>query len=148
VSDELDDHIEELAGLGDEIDEEYAVDYGDDWDDPCDRCGPSCPDWGGDGLCMIQINQQAEENRDFQEKCVVTNYYCPVCGKPLTLYKIPVDELWVWPGDFYNPIIALNIFSVYDAPKGELHRSGNIVHIWVGDPAGDNQKLIQLGGKA
>jgi hypothetical protein len=27
----------------------------------CDNCGPWCPEWGGDGLCMIAIRSMAEE---------------------------------------------------------------------------------------
>jgi hypothetical protein len=42
--------------------------YGD-WDEEeeeergfsCDQCGPWCPDWGGDGLCMLAIRSMAEE---------------------------------------------------------------------------------------
>jgi hypothetical protein len=35
----------------------------DDWaDDPCSACGPHCPEWGGGGLCMLQIRAEAEEN--------------------------------------------------------------------------------------
>ena len=48
--------------------EEWEEDfYPDDWDeeeaDPfsCDNCGPWCPEWGGDGLCMVAIRAMAEE---------------------------------------------------------------------------------------
>ncbi len=51
------------------IDEEY-----ESWDDdPCDRCGPWCEHWGGDGLCMLAIEQQAKETKEFEMKYVSTN---------------------------------------------------------------------------
>ena len=47
--------------------DDWEEDFYDDWDeaeaDPhsCDNCGPWCPEWGGDGLCMIAIRHMAEE---------------------------------------------------------------------------------------
>jgi hypothetical protein len=55
-------------GMDYEDDDDYYPDDGredndSDWtDDPCSACGPHCPEWGGDGLCMLQIRAQAEEN--------------------------------------------------------------------------------------
>src|SRR3990172_1608441 len=103
--------------------------------DPYDsrhHCDPWCECWGGDGLCMLEIERQVEEAEEF-EMLYVAKAFCPVCGLALTEYSIPTDKLWAWPGDFYNPMIALEIFAVYDAPKGEFHRHGNLAHIWVGE---------------
>jgi hypothetical protein len=132
------------------------IDEGEDYDeydpsenDLCAHCGPSCEHWGGDGLCMLQIEQQANEAQEYEEEFVHQNVHCPECGVKLTMYDIPVNELWLWPGDFYNPMIALNIYAVYDAPKGELHRKLDICHIWVGEGEGREEKLIRLtGGQA
>jgi hypothetical protein len=125
-----------------EDDEDMWVDYDDG--DPCRHCGPHCPEWGGDGLCMVEIRALSEEADDFTKRFVTENYTCPVCGKGLTLYSIPVDTLWEWPGGFYNPMIALDIYGALGVPKGELHRDGNLVHIWVGEGEYRSEKLVQL----
>jgi hypothetical protein len=121
-----------------------------DWEDEadefsCDNCGPWCLEWGGDGLCMAAIRQQAADDEDYCDRYVTEGVPCPVCGKELVQYAIPVDELWIWPGDFYNPMVALGIYAFYDAPKGEIHRSNGVCHIWVGDGEYRQEKLIKLG---
>lgn len=125
----------------DDNDETWALE-----DNPCDHCGPRCKNWGGDGLCMLQINALADESQDFEENFVKDNQECPICHKKLTQYEIPTDNLWEWPGDFYNSIIALNIYAVMDAPKGEIHHSENLYHIYVGDGEYREEKLILLTG--
>lgn len=49
-----------------DMDEDEEEEY-DNWDeisdDPCYNCGPACPHWGGDGICMLQIRAQAEQER-------------------------------------------------------------------------------------
>ena len=48
----------------------WEEDLYDDWDEEeergfsCDQCGPWCPDWGGDGLCMLAIRSMAEDERE------------------------------------------------------------------------------------
>ena len=132
----------------------YDFDEFSDSEDPCDRCGPWCECWGGDGLCMLAIEQQAQEAEQFYKKYVSDNQPCPHCGKELTRYHIPVDRLWFWPGEWpdgehYNPMIALDIFAVIDAPKGEVHkpvqgRFYRFHHIWVGQGQYRSEKLIML----
>jgi len=125
-------------------------DWEDDYDeDPCSKCGPWCEQWGGDNLCMLEIEEQARQGEEFEKRHVSISK-CPVCGKVLKQFSIPADELWIWPGEwpndpnrYYTPMIAL--FEVYGAiytPKGVFHSDGNIHHIWTGDK--DNQKLIRL----
>jgi hypothetical protein len=142
--------IDNLQDIGDAC---YLEDFPwDDFDDEvdefsCDNCGPWCEHWGGDGLCMLAIAQSGAENEHYEANFVTPNVTCPECGKILTMYEIPVDELWLWPGDFYNPMIALDIFAVYDAPKGEIHRHGDLCHIWVGTGEHRRECLILLSGK-
>jgi hypothetical protein len=145
---------ERLSHSSDAIDDDWYFDYDDDEaddfneyessDDPCDHCGPTCEFWGGDGICDLVLQQQAEESADYEAEHVTVNVICPVCGQILTMYDVQTGELWTWPGDWYNPMIALNIYAVYDAPKGELHRADNICHIWVGNGEYRREKLIRL----
>lgn len=117
------------------------------WEDPCSRCGPWCEHWAGDGLCMLVIEQQAKDHEEYYRECVTDNVHCPVCGKLLTEYKVPTDTLWTWPGDFYNPMIALGIFCAYDTPKGVLHSHNEVYHIWTGEGKYRQEKLIRLIGE-
>lgn len=121
----------------------------DKWfSDPCSSCGPECQYWGGDGLCELALERLASETEDYQQNFVVPGVACPVCGVELTQYEIPTDELWIWPGDFYSPTIALNIYAVLDAPKGLLHSSGKFHHIYTGSyDKNKEEKLIFLSGK-
>lgn len=118
----------------------------DDDEDYCDHCGPWCEHWGGDGLCELILEEQARQAEEFERLYVEKDTRCPVCGQVLICYSIPTDELWTWPGDFYNPIIALEIYAIYGAPKDELHRSGNLVHIWIGEGQYREEKLVRLTG--
>lgn len=108
-----------MYGYDDRYDDEDEV--GDDWKNACDRCGPWCEHWGGDGLCELVLDQMAREDDEFYKRYVSEGIGCPVCGMSLTEYRIPVDKLWLWPGGFYNPMIALDIYLVMDASKGEIH---------------------------
>jgi len=91
----------------DEWDEgDWEEDELDEWANICSplRCG-DC--WGGDGICMLEIEQLAAEQEDFERHYVQKGVPCPHCGAALTQYQIPTTRLWVWPGGFYNPMIAL-----------------------------------------
>lgn len=128
--------------------DDWADDEGlDDDGDPCDHCGPSCEHWGGDGICELAIEQYANEHEEYYHHYVTEGVHCPVCGAILTEYRVPVDEIWLWPGDFYNPMIALDIYAVYDAPKGIVHRHDQVYHIWVGKGEFRSEKLVRLLGK-
>lgn len=98
-------------------------------------------------MCELALNQMATETDEYHEGFVSQDVHCPVCGVPLTEYRIPVDKLWVWPGGFYNPMIALDIFCVLDAPKGEIHRHNEVCHIWTGVGKHREEKLVRLLGK-
>jgi hypothetical protein len=136
---------------------DFEDEYFDDVDDP-PICSPSqCGDcWMGDNLCEKELEQQASESEDYEKKYVTQNVACLVCGVSLTQYEIPTDKLWVWPGvwpdgAYYNPIIALNIFAMYGAPKGEVHGAvtngtGTYWHIWVGTGKYRSEKIIKLTG--
>jgi hypothetical protein len=109
----------------------------EDYDDaPCSHCGPSCPEWAGDGLCMDEIRYQGICQEFYDMHCKLDLQTCPVCGKVLTLYEVPCD-LWQWPGDWLPPIVALDIYAVYDCPKGVTHSFGkDLHHIWIGSANG------------
>lgn len=94
--------------------------------------------WGGDGICMVEIRQQAAEHEDYF-KHHVSRRQCPVCRKDLICYDVRTDELWVWPGDWYSPMVGLLVYAAYGVEKGELHRIGQ----------GENREecLIRLLGK-
>lgn len=128
-------------------DEDFDEGYDDYADDPCRHCGPSCDEWGGDGICMVEIREQARQDEEYTKYYVHESVHCPNCGKELTMFDIPMDELWLWPGDFYNFFIPLSIYAVYDVPKGELHRFENTVHVWIGVGENRHEKLIRLLGK-
>jgi hypothetical protein len=117
---------EAYAPYDDEWDDE------DDWGDPCSRCGPWCDSWLGDGLCELEIDYQARCQEFYDKHYVFKDQKCPICGKALTLYKVPGD-LWTWPGDWLTPMIALDIYAVYDCPKGVVHSFGkDFHHVWIG----------------
>jgi len=131
-------------------DEYWDIDEGSSWydeedeylesQDPCDNCGPWCEHWGGDGLCLLAIEQQQKEWEKFERE-FYSIQRCPVCGKTLEQWEIPVNKLWVFPGEF-NPMIGLSIYGAYDIPKSIIHIDRNVYHIWVGQKY--NQKLIKL----
>ena len=131
----------------DDFDDDFDYGDGDDEDDmfnPCSRCGPECPEWGGDGLCMIEINQQAQEFDHYFELFPVTDVFCPICGVKLPCYSVPESELWSW--SEFSPLIGLEVYSAHSVPKGEHHRDGNLVHIWIGSQS-EEGRLIRLLGK-
>ena len=125
-------------------DDELYDDYNPCDDDPCSHCGIWCDHWGGDGLCLLQIEQQAMEDEEYHKNYLTENVPCPVCGKYLNQYEIPTDKLWTWPGGFYNPMIALEIYSAYGVAKGEVHHKNNVYHVWIGDGKYREEKLIKL----
>lgn len=133
----MDEYYEETDYEEEDAEDEFS----------CDHCGPWCSDWGGDGLCMLAIEQQANEQEEYDKNFIKENQTCPVCKQSLKQYEVPVDELWTWPGDFYNPMVAIGIFGILDTPKGEIHRSGNLCHVWVGAGEYREEKLILLSGK-
>lgn len=108
--DYLDDCDEEEDDFTDWFDEQTLN------NDLCLACGLLCEHWGGDGLCDLEIEALADETAEYQENYVHPNTFCPVCGKLLTLYDIPADELWVWPIFGKRVIIA----CMGDGMKGAM----------------------------
>jgi hypothetical protein len=51
---------------------EYDEEPEEDWesDDPCHNCGPWCHEWGGDGLCMVVIREQARQRADYNRRLI------------------------------------------------------------------------------
>lgn len=140
----------EVVETGEWSESDYDWDD-DDWDEWSSACSPSrCGEcWGGDGICMLEIEQLAAEQEEFERHYVQPAVPCPHCGAVLTQYRISTTRLWTWPGDFYSPMIALNIFAVYDAPKGEVHEPSEshyhrFHHIWVGTGEMRRECLIML----
>ena len=138
--------------MGNTIEDYYLPDYYlldeeecDDWDSlPCSpwKCG-DC--WGGDNICMKEIEYQRQQDEEWQQYHVTENVPCPVCNKCLTSYWIPGQELWTWSAEFFNIFIALEVYAVMDAPKGLLHSHGNLHHIWVGEGECREEKLVDNG---
>lgn len=127
----------------------YHDDFADDDDDEetCSHCGPWCEDWLGDGLCQIELDQQ-RENDEAYHKEFYRETTCPVCEAKLSEYDIKADELWVWPGDWFDPMIPLfEIYHAYGVEKGVIHSAGAVHHIFVGEGELREEKLIRLLGK-
>jgi hypothetical protein len=141
-----------MNGYDEDWDEEEWDEEGEDWDSEEEsdcpyetgfNCDPDCPYWGGDGICEIAIQEQVENGKEYREKHVYQTK-CPVCGRELTCYEVLADELWTWNPGWHDPLIALEIYGPADMAKGVVHSSGNIYHIWVGEPR--NEKLVKLIG--
>jgi len=132
--------------------DEYNDDDADpnDYGDPCDPCDMSCEHWGGDGICLLEIDIQEQEEEAYLSKYSRKNTRCPICGNYMTQYHIPTDRLWVWPGGKWefagSAMLGVMVYGAYDCPKGILCKwsRGEYIyyHIWVG--AIDNQKFIKL----
>jgi len=122
-------------------------DYEDEWP-PCNtNCGPICEHWGGDGSCMLAIEEQAAESEDYHSKYTLDGVLCPVCNQSLILHQVKADELYIWPTDEYGPMVGLEVYAAYDTPKEILHTKGKIYHIKI-HSAKPHEKLIQLLGKS
>lgn len=129
-----------------EFPDEYGEDCEEDWesDDPCDNCGPWCNEWGGDGLCMLVINEQARQRREYDRKHTGTRK-CPICKKKLKRYDcLNVDSLWSWSLDPYDPMIAIDVLGPLWLNKGEIHHKGNLYHVWIEWGSGKEERLIRL----
>lgn len=138
--------------MNDELEDDFYPDEYDEWDDDDDDelmgCGPWCGScWGGDGICMQELEAMAEEGADYETNHVQHDVPCPVCGKQLTQYDVETDKLWVWPGGWYSTYIALNVYAVYDCPKGEIHQQEGVYHIWIGEGDYRREQLIRLLGE-
>jgi len=127
---------------GDEFEEEPEADW--ESDDPCDNCGPWCPDWGGDGLCMLVIKEQARQRSDYNRRHTGERK-CPICKVKLKRFDVVgVDELWVWSPEYYDPIIAIDVLGPLWLNKGEIHHKGNLYHVWIEWGTGKEERLIRL----
>lgn len=119
----------------------------DDWDidDMCDHCGPWCEHWGGDGLCMLVLQEQGRQRKHYHENHV-RDSTCPVCGAELEEYDVYSrdGELWSWNPEFYDVMIGLEVYTPYFVPKGELHHEGDVYHVWMGTDENRTEKLIKV----
>lgn len=121
-------------------DEEYAEDI--ESDDGCDHCGPWCGEWGGDGLCMLVIKEQARQRAEYDRKHTGERN-CPICKKRMPRFDcLNVDKLWEWSLEPYDPMIGLEVLGPQWLDKGELHHKGNLYHVWIGE--GEHRKEILL----
>ncbi len=140
-----------MSYFDDDDDEEFG--YRDDFEDDdyeqegCRHCGPWCDDWVGDNLCQMELDLQRENDKAYH-KDFYRETSCLICKKPLPEYDIKADELWMWPGDWFDPFIPLfEIYHAYGIKKGVLHSEGNRHHIFVGEGDLMEEKLIRLLGK-
>jgi hypothetical protein len=121
-------------------DEEYAEDI--ESGDGCDHCGPWCDDWGGDGLCMLVIKEQARQRAEYDRKHTGERN-CPICKKRMPRFDcLNVDKLWEWSLEPYDPMIGLEVLGPQWLDKGELHHKDNLYHVWIGE--GEHRKEILL----
>jgi len=130
--------------------DEYSNPFDEDEEDEedCSHCGPWCPDWGGDGICMVDCENMQHECEDYLAKHKLSGVMCPVCQKNLDCFSVRTDQIWVWPGDWYDPRVGLfEVYAAYDCSKGVIHSKGNIHHIWIGEGEYQEEKLINLLGK-
>jgi hypothetical protein len=120
-------------------------DYSRDDEVSCLNCGPECPAWVGDGLCEIALAWEQTMHDQYMD-LHSGQQPCPVCGAMLISYEIATDQLWIWPGgDWpYSPMVGLEIYAILAAPKGEIHRQADVVHIFVGDGELRRECLIIL----
>ena len=133
--------------MSEEWDEEYWEEEGyyDDeggWDDVegCDGiCMPECPYWGGDGICMLAVEEYAGHEEEYEREHVY-DAECPVCHKELKCYEV-FDDLWEWSG---HPLLAVEVYGFYSTPKGVLHSRGNVFHIWIGEGENREERLIKV----
>lgn len=111
-----------------EDDEPWMDDYED-----CGNCSPWCPHWGGDGLCMIAIEEQTRQREEYLKLHTRTSR-CPVCGTELTEYDVYAGEgePWTWSAGFYDPMIAvMDVMGPLWLNKGVLHSQGKVHHVWI-----------------
>jgi hypothetical protein len=60
---------------------------------PCNQhCGPACSEWGGDGLCMLEIRAQMEEEKYFRHQ----KWYDFLSGVRNVVWEIQRWFLNVW----------------------------------------------------
>jgi len=122
----------------DEEDYYYEGDVDADFydDDPCLHCGPHCQHWGGDNLCMLEIERQVQVQIEFEER-YVSDITCPVCSVETKQVALPTAGLWVWPGDWDfggEVMIALRLFGTIWSDKYIKHiwedESYRYYHVW------------------
>lgn len=145
--------IGDICIFCEDAEEQYALLHGDEFEEWADETNDEWLEFD-DEPSLDYARRMQEIHESFERRYVSRNAYCPHCGQKLIQYHIPTEWLWVWPGEwpdgeYYPPDIALNIFTVYDAPKGEVHepvtgRFYRFHHIWVGTGEHREEKLIML----
>ena len=114
-------------------------------DEDCDTCGPWCPEWGGDELCMIAIEEQTRQREEYLKRHTRAAT-CPVCGAELTEYDVYAgdNEPWTWSAGFYDPMIAvMDVMGPLWLNKGILHSQGRVHHVWIEWGTGRDERLLR-----
>ncbi|MFH2111740.1 MAG: hypothetical protein ABIJ47_10840 [Candidatus Bathyarchaeota archaeon] len=123
----------------------WMDDCGDEEDLGCGSCGPWCPEWGGDGLCMLAIMEQARQREEYLQ-LHTRIAACPVCGTSLKEYDVYSGdrEPWTWSLGFYDPMIAaMDVMGPLWLNKGVLHSQGSVYHIWIEWGTGREERLLR-----
>jgi hypothetical protein len=143
-----DSQVSEHTPFDYQDDEEYWLDEEDLYDEDelsCDNCGPWCPDWGGDGLCMVAIEEQARQRDEYVKKHV-RDARCPVCGAALREYDVYSGDgkPWTWSAGFYDPMIAvMDVLGPMWLNKGVFHSKDRVHHVWIEWGAGREERLLR-----
>jgi len=125
--------------------DEYMDELEEEWEDPCSNCGPHCPDWGGDGICMLEIEAQTKMRKEYEEKHIRKSK-CPVCGKELTEYDVFASgeaEPWVWNAGWYYPILGIEVLGALWLNKGIIHSKERVFHVWIEWGTGKEERLLK-----
>lgn len=61
---------------------------------------------------MLAIDEQARQDEEYHRRYYRKAAICPVCRHRFPRYDIEANELWVWPGDWYNPMIGLEVYAL------------------------------------
>jgi len=111
----------------------------------CDNCGPWCDSWGGDGLCMREIEAQTKMRKEY-EKNHIRKAKCPICGKELTEYDVYAGskpEPWTWNAGWYYPILAIEVMGALWLKKDVIHGKDQVFHVWIEWGTGKEERLLR-----
>ena len=134
---EYDPYFEEDDPLMDEYEEE------ENYED-CVGCGPWCSEWGGDGPCIIAIEDQNRQREEYMKRHTRSSRY-PICGAKLTEYDVYAKEAepWMWSAGSYDPMIAvMDAMGPLRLNKGILHSQGRVHQVWIEWDSGREDRLL------
>ena len=117
----------------------------EEWEEEysCDNCGSWCPEWGGDGLCMLEIEEQSKMRKEYEENHTRKGK-CPICGKELDEYDIYAGEAepFTWSAGWYYPILGIEVLGPLWLNKGVIHGKDGIFHVWIEWGTGKQERLL------